>query len=91
LASSAPLHILANCNLPLNRALAGKPKQGVISIMDNQTKDDLKTSALLATGTLTQFALIKSMTQSKTLTAMVIIGAVLFGGLALFLLKMSGA
>ena len=59
--------------------------------MDNQTKDDLKTSALLATGTLTQFALLKSMTQSKALTAMVIIGATLFGGLAIFLLKMSGA
>jgi hypothetical protein len=77
--------------LPLNEALAGKSKQGVISIMDNQTKDDLKTTALLATGTLTQFALLKSMSQSKTLTVMVIIGAILFGGLALFLLKMSGA
>jgi hypothetical protein len=59
--------------------------------MDNQTKDDLKTGALLATGTLTQFALLKSMTQSKTLTIMVIVGAILFGGLALFLFKMSGA
>ncbi len=59
--------------------------------MDNQTKDALKTSALLATGTLTQFALLKSMTQSKTLTTMVIVGAILFGGLALFLFKMSGA
>jgi len=59
--------------------------------MDNQTKDDLKTSALLATGALTQFALIKSMTQSKTLTTTVIIGAVLFGGLTMFLFKMSGA
>ena len=59
--------------------------------MDNQTKDDLKTSALLVTGTLTQFALLKSMTQSKTLTVMVIVGAILFGGLALFLFKMSGA
>ena len=76
--------------MPISEALAGKSKQGVISIMDNQTKDDLKTSALLATGTLTQFALLKSMTQSKTLTVMVIIGAILFGGLALFLLKMSG-
>ena len=53
--------------------------------MDNQTKDDLKTNALLATGTLTGFALLKSMTQSKTLTAMVIIG-----GLAMFLFNMSG-
>ncbi len=59
--------------------------------MDNQTKDDLKAGALLATGTLTQFALLKSMTQSKTLTIMVIVGAILFGGLALFLFKMSGA
>jgi hypothetical protein len=59
--------------------------------MDNQSKDDFKTSALLATGTLTQFALLKSMTQSKTLTVMVIVGAILFGGLALFLFKMSGA
>jgi hypothetical protein len=72
-------------------ALAGKSKQGVLLTMDNQTKDDLKTSALLATGTLTQFALLKSMTQSKTLTIMVIVGAILFGGLALFLFKMSGA
>lgn len=59
--------------------------------MDNQTKDDLKTSALLATGTLTQFALLKSMTQSKTLTGMVIIGAILFGGLVMFLINMAGA
>jgi hypothetical protein len=59
--------------------------------MDNQTKGDLKTSALLATGTLTPFALLKSMTQSKTLTVMVIIGVILFGGLAMFLFKMSGA
>jgi hypothetical protein len=59
--------------------------------MDNQTKGDLKTSALLATSTLTPFALLKSMTQSKTLTVMVIIGAILFGGLAMFLFKMSGA
>ena len=58
--------------------------------MDNQTKDDLKTNALLATGTLTVFALVKSMTQSKTLTAMVIIGGILFGGLAMFLFNMSG-
>jgi hypothetical protein len=59
--------------------------------MDNQTKDDLKTNALLATGTLTTFALLKSMTQSKTLTVMVVIGVILFGGLAMFLFKMSGA
>ena len=83
--------ILAKHFSPLSKTLAGKSKQGVISIMDNQTKDDLKTSTLLATGTLTQFALLKSMTQSKTLTVMVIIGTILFGGLALFLLKMSGA
>jgi hypothetical protein len=59
--------------------------------MDNQTKDELKTSALLATGTLTGFAILKTMTQSKTLTVMVIIGSILFGGLAIFLFKMSGA
>jgi hypothetical protein len=59
--------------------------------MENKTKDDLKTCALLATGTLTQFALLKSMSQSKTLTVMVIVGVILFGGFALFLFKMSGA
>ncbi|ASP48793.1 hypothetical protein [Cognaticolwellia beringensis] len=58
--------------------------------MDDKTKDNLKTSALLATGTLTQFALLKSMTQSKILTVMVIVGAILFGGLVMFLIKMSG-
>jgi hypothetical protein len=59
--------------------------------MDNQIKDELKTSALLATGTLTGFAILKSMTQSKTLTVMVIIGSILFSGLAIFLFQMSGA
>jgi hypothetical protein len=58
--------------------------------MDNQTKNNLKTNVLLATGTLTQFALLKSMTQSKTLTAMIVVGVILFGGLTMFLFKMSG-
>ncbi|WP_196492521.1 hypothetical protein [Psychrosphaera haliotis] len=55
--------------------------------MEKQTKDDLKTTAMLFTGTLTEFALLKSMTQSKTLTAMVIIGLAMFAGLGFFLLS----
>lgn len=39
----------------------------------------------------TEFALLKSMTQSKTLTAVVVIGLSLFAGFCWFLLKQAGA
>jgi hypothetical protein len=75
--------------LPLSKALAGKSTlQGVLK-MDDQLKDELKTNAQLATGTLTSFALIKSMTQSKTLTAMVCVGLLAFSGFIFFLVKMA--
>ena len=44
------------------------------SIMDKNTKgNDEKNALLLLTGTLTEFALFKSMRQSQTLTVMFII------------------
>lgn len=58
--------------------------------MDEKTQDELKVNAQLATGTLTTFALIKSMTQSKTLMIMVCIGVIGFSGFILFLTKMAG-
>lgn len=58
--------------------------------MDKQTKDEFKTGAMIATGTLAPFALLQSMKESKTLVIMLIIIASLFGGLALLISKMSG-
>jgi len=57
--------------------------------MDEQFKDELKTNAQMATGTLTSFALLKSMTQSKTLTVMVCVGLLGFSGFIFFLMKMA--
>lgn len=56
----------------------------------NQKETD-KANVLMATGLLTEYALFKSATQSKTLTIMLIVGLILFGGFALFLFKMAGA
>lgn len=58
--------------------------------MDKQTKDDLKTGTMIATGTLAPFALLQSMKESKTLVIMLIVIVTLFGGLALLVSKMSG-
>ena len=58
--------------------------------MDQQTKDDIKTNALIATASLTKVALLKSMTESKTLTIMVVVGVTLFSGFGFFLTKMAG-
>jgi len=81
--------ILANNFLPLNEALAGNSTlQGVLK-MDDQLKNELKKNAQIATGTLTGFALIKSMTQSKTLTVMVCMGLLGFSGFIFFLMKMA--
>jgi len=57
--------------------------------MDDKTKEELKTDLQLATGTLTTFALLKSMTQSKTLTIMICVGLLAFSGFILFLIKMA--
>ena len=57
--------------------------------MDDKTKEELKTDLQLATGTLTTFALLKSMTQSKTLTIMICVGLLTFSGFILFLIKMA--
>ena len=54
--------------------------------MKQKTKDDL----MMASGTLTWFALLQSMAKSKGLTIMVIVGLVAFGGFAAFLIKMAG-
>ena len=59
-------------------------------MMKRHDKDNLKTNILLITGTLTQFSLIKSMTQSKTLTAIVIVGVVVLTAFVLFLMHMAG-
>ncbi|MDB2386815.1 hypothetical protein N9W21_05680 [Shewanella sp.] len=57
--------------------------------MDTQLKDNLKENVLIATGTLTGFALIKSMTQSKTLATMVCMGLLALSGFIFFLMKMA--
>jgi len=57
--------------------------------MDDKIKEELKTDLQLATGTLTTFALLKSMTQSKTLTIMICVGLLAFSGFILFLIKMA--
>lgn len=59
-------------------------------MMKRHDKDNLKTNLLLITGTLTQFALIKSMAQSRTLTAIVIVGVVVLTAFVLFLMHMAG-
>ena len=58
--------------------------------MNKQTESENRTNALMATGLLTEFALLQSMSKSKTLTAMVATATVLIGGFALFLVKMAG-
>ncbi|MGI2111593.1 hypothetical protein ACRN9C_19705 [Shewanella frigidimarina] len=59
--------------------------------MNKQTKENLAEAALIGTGLLSKFALLKSMTESKTLTIMVILGLLFFSGFILFLVKMAGA
>jgi hypothetical protein len=58
--------------------------------MNKQTKEDLVEAALIGTGLLSKFALLKSMAESKTLTVMVIVGLLFFSGFTLFLVKMAG-
>jgi hypothetical protein len=58
--------------------------------LNKQTKENLTEAVLLGTGLLSKFALLKSMTESKTLTVMVIVGLLSFSGFILFLVKMSG-
>jgi len=53
--------------------------------MKPEEKDNLKTIALMATGLLTEVALIQSMMRSKTLSIMVIVGAIFFVGFLYFL------
>jgi hypothetical protein len=52
---------------------------------------DFILNILMSLGLLPAKDLSDSMKQSKTLTVMVIIGIILFGGLALFLYKMAGS
>ncbi len=59
--------------------------------MNKQTKENLAEAALIGTGLLSKFALLKSMTESKILTIMVILGLLFFSGFILFLVKMAGA
>ncbi|GIU13684.1 MULTISPECIES: hypothetical protein [unclassified Shewanella] len=59
--------------------------------MNKKTKENLTEAALIGTGLLSKFALLKSMTESKTLTTMVILGLLFFSGFILFLVKMAGA
>ncbi len=61
------------------------------SQMNKQSKENLAEAALIGTGLLSKFALLKSMTESKTLTIMVILGLLFFSGFILFLVKMAGA
>jgi hypothetical protein len=58
--------------------------------MNKQTKEDLVEAALIGTGLLSKFALLKSMAESKTLTVMVIVGLLFFSGFTLFLVEMAG-
>lgn len=57
--------------------------------MTPEEKDNLKTTALMATGFLTEFALIQSMMRSKTLTIMVIVGLIFFLGFFYFLFNIA--
>ncbi|PMG51077.1 hypothetical protein [Shewanella sp. 10N.286.52.B9] len=59
--------------------------------MNKQSKENLAEAALIGTGLLSKFALLKSMTESKTLTIMVVLGLLFFSGFILFLVKMAGA
>ena len=58
---------------------------------DQNQKETDKANILMATGLLTEYALFKSASQSKTLTIMIIVGLILFGTFALFLFNMAGA
>lgn len=59
--------------------------------MDKQTKEDLRTGSLIATGMLTEYAFLKSLRKSKTLKVMTVIGLVVFAGLGLLFYSMSAA
>lgn len=52
-------------------------------------KDNLKTTALMATSLLTEVSLIQSMMRSKTLTIMVIAGTIFFVGFFYFLFNVA--
>jgi hypothetical protein len=53
--------------------------------MDKNQKLGLKESVLLGTGLFTEYALLQSMTRSKTLTIMVFFGLTSFAGLLFYL------
>ena len=55
------------------------------------TKEEIKTTALIATGLLTEHAFLKSLSQSKTLKVMAVVSTILFGGFCILLYKMAGA
>jgi len=54
-----------------------------------EDKDNLETTALIATGLLTEYALFQSMKRSKTLTVMVIVGVIFFVGFFYFLFNIA--
>ena len=57
--------------------------------MKTEDKDNLETTALIATGLLTEYALFQSMKRSKTLTVMVIVGVIFFVGFFYFLFNIA--
>jgi hypothetical protein len=59
--------------------------------MDKKIKEQLKFSALLGSGILVDYELLKSMNQSKTLMIMMCVGGLAFGGFILFLMFMAGS
>ncbi len=60
------------------------------STMKKELKEDIAVGSLMATGMLTNFALLQSMRQSKTLTTMVIVGLAAMGGFFWFLSSIPG-
>ncbi len=58
--------------------------------MDKQTKDDVKNSALIATGTLSLIALLESMSESKTLVIVLMVILSIFAGIALLVSHYAG-
>jgi hypothetical protein len=60
-----------------------------ICIMDRDQKNKIKEPSLLEQVLPTEMGLMKSLGESKTLIIMLVVFLTLFGGLGLFLLKMS--
>ncbi|MBM7073479.1 hypothetical protein JQC92_15805 [Shewanella sp. 202IG2-18] len=58
--------------------------------MKKELKEDVVINSLMATGMLTNFALLQSMKQSKTLTVMVLTGLAAMGVFFLFLSSITG-